>query len=922
MRRGAATSPVGRALLVLQATLLLGASLLLVASVAGPARPAAAAPIAKTCSYGTGGVAASGLCWFDFTGYNDTEAASAAGQQVTQTIPGGYTATFTLRRTSTTGYPGVTAVAAPTWDWTAFGNPPAGYSGVAGRPALYANDIFTTPNSTGTWTISLTNVQVRDSAGTLMPNYRLVAADAESTNDGERITWTTNGGPWQTVATLPRIDSPPGTTCGTGATGIGTTTVVCSGNTTDDVGNLVVSSGSAPTSISAAVRQNVGNIPGYAGQQAIAFGIGTFKMELTKSVAQRARPADQFGLSITDTVSSQVVASGATTGTNTTATTGVRTSVSFDPFSMAESGVGATDLADYSNSWACSNATAGSTTVLPSGTGTSKSVTPQLADSVRCTITNQFVPRPAWTLAKTANPVTGSVVAPGSQISYTLSATNTSLVQVTGVVVADDLSNVLNNAAFGSITNSDGGTATRSGNALTWNVGTLAAGATRTVSYTVTVNASAHGVVLTNSASGTGSVAPAACTAAAPCVTTHSTPAPVPLSYAKSSNPAAGTAVKSGDTVTYTVTATNSTANPSISGLVTDDMAAVLARATLTSPPTLSCAPTASSCGSLAYTSGSTSFVWTSTAASPLAANTVATITYTVKVDAGATGTLHNVLVEPNIAVDHPIITTAKAVDVGANTQVDPGDTLTYTITVADTGAVATLPFSVFDDLTNVVNKADLVAGSIVVTPAGRGSASYDATTKHLTWTGSLLAGQSVSVSYQATVKADAFGQLKNAFVDKQVINPISASLRWRKTDGAGQVLSGARWTLTPVDGGGAPTGPAVAVIDCTAAPCLGQDTDPVGGQFLVVGLTPGTYRMVETKAPLGFVLDATPIAVVVASNTQVTVLPDVVNGQQRSPGLPFAGGIGSDHLKLAGAGLLCLSALLAGWQRKRRRLT
>ncbi|WP_285726824.1 SpaH/EbpB family LPXTG-anchored major pilin [Psychromicrobium xiongbiense] len=130
------------------------------------------------------------------------------------------------------------------------------------------------------------------------------------------------------------------------------------------------------------------------------------------------------------------------------------------------------------------------------------------------------------------------------------------------------------------------------------------------------------------------------------------------LQFAKTSNPVAGTAVKAGDTITYTVTATNpSTTVSSTAGALTDDLTNVLSKATLITPPVLSCSPAANACGTLSYVMGASIIAWTSNSAKPLAPATTATITYTVTVKSGVTGSLKNVLTEPGITVEHPIIT-------------------------------------------------------------------------------------------------------------------------------------------------------------------------------------------------------------------------------------------------------------------------
>ncbi|WP_223691830.1 DUF11 domain-containing protein [Leifsonia poae] len=104
-------------------------------------------------------------------------------------------------------------------------------------------------------------------------------------------------------------------------------------------------------------------------------------------------------------------------------------------------------------------------------------------------------PTPHWTLTKTADPASGSVVEPGQTITYTLTAKNDSDAEVTGATAVDSLGNVLDNA---HLTGTLPAALSRSGNQLTWQVPTLEAGASETVSFSVIVNDDAAGVVIDN----------------------------------------------------------------------------------------------------------------------------------------------------------------------------------------------------------------------------------------------------------------------------------------------------------------------------------------------------------------------------------------------------------------------------------------
>jgi hypothetical protein len=129
-------------------------------------------------------------------------------------------------------------------------------------------------------------------------------------------------------------------------------------------------------------------------------------------------------------------------------------------------------------------------------------------------------PTPGWELTKVSDPVSGSEVETGSDITYTLKAVNTSDAVLEGAVAEDDLSEVLNNATIDETALDD--SLTLEGTDLTWAVPTLLPGEEATVSYTVTVDSEAFNVVIENV------VIPIAgggvCVEADDCTTTHDTP--------------------------------------------------------------------------------------------------------------------------------------------------------------------------------------------------------------------------------------------------------------------------------------------------------------------------------------------------------------------------------------------------------------
>ncbi|OYO24319.1 hypothetical protein CGZ93_04255 [Enemella dayhoffiae] len=183
----------------------------------------------------------------------------------------------------------------------------------------------------------------------------------------------------------------------------------------------------------------------------------------------------------------------------------------------------------------------------------------------------------SFTLDKASDPVSGSQVDPGGTIRYRLTLTPTGSGVRPGVIVTDDLSQVLAHATVDQLDPSQG-TVTLSGNRLVWAVGTVAAdGGPLTLTYRATVNADAWGQTLRNAV--TSNVPPATCPA---CHTSTEHRTPPSFTLDKSANPASGSLVNPGEAIVYRVTLSPSAGGGVRSGVVvTDDLSQVLDSATV-----------------------------------------------------------------------------------------------------------------------------------------------------------------------------------------------------------------------------------------------------------------------------------------------------------------------------------------------------
>jgi Surface adhesin CshA non-repetitive domain 2 len=233
-------------------------------------------------------------CWLNLTNYNDTTARTASGQNLSFTLPDGSTLSFNVRVTGGTGT-AYNAVAAPSWTGAAVGN--SAFIGIPGRPVLYTA-------AAGTRTVTLSGITIIPPAGASASVYSFIVADAESSNEGESLRMTTNGGAWQLLDSVPPISGtqfPP-------IAGVGTSNVTVTG-TPGTVGGYIIGS-NAPTSVS------VETVAG--GLQGVMFAVRFASIRLQKTlVGSRVNAADQFQFQIISTNNNQVITSGTTSGTGT-----------------------------------------------------------------------------------------------------------------------------------------------------------------------------------------------------------------------------------------------------------------------------------------------------------------------------------------------------------------------------------------------------------------------------------------------------------------------------------------------------------------------------------------------------------------------------------------------------------------------------
>ena len=339
-----------------------------------------------------------------------------------------------------------------------------------------------------------------------------------------------------------------------------------------------------------------------------------------------------------------------------------------------------------------------------------------------------------------------SATVQGGTVNYTVTVTNSGQTAYTGATLTDALAGLLDDAVYNADATATVGSVSYTSPNLTW-TGNLAIGASATITYSVTVRNPDPGdrnLASTISSPTTGSnCAPAS--GNAQCTSNVIVLIPA-LTIVQTATP---TTAVPGSTITYTVTATNTGQLPYTGATFTDSLAGVLDDAAYNTDASA--------------TSGTVGFAdeavtWTG----DLAPGVSSTITYTITVDNPETGdaSLVNTITSTtsgnncpsggtdprcNTTVAVTALTTLTFEKVASVPSFTENEVVTYTITVSNSGLTpyvdATFTDALADVLDNATYNGDAAAGTGTVAVADG----------VLTWTGTVPASGSTTVTYSVT---------------------------------------------------------------------------------------------------------------------------------------------------------------------------
>ena len=334
------------------------------------------------------------------------------------------------------------------------------------------------------------------------------------------------------------------------------------------------------------------------------------------------------------------------------------------------------------------------------------------------------------TITATANAATTT---PGSTVGYTVKVTNSGQIALTGATFTDPLSGVLDDATYNSDASATAGTVSFTSPDLTW-TGNLAIGATATITFTVTVsNPDTGNKILASTITLTTAGSNCAAGSTDPTCTVS-----IPVSVLTIAATASASTATPGDTVSYTITVTNSGQVAYTGAAFTDGLSGVLDDATYNLDAT-------ATTGSVTF--ASPNLTWAGT----LAVGATATITFSVTVNSPDTG--NKVLAstitstsagnncasgstDPRCATAVTVLVPGLTIALTASTaSTTPGATVGYTVTVTNSGQTPYTGATFTDSLAGVLSDASYNGNA----SATAGTVSF--ASPNLTWTGNLAAG-------------------------------------------------------------------------------------------------------------------------------------------------------------------------------------
>ncbi|MFJ5922488.1 hypothetical protein ACIQF6_07725 [Kitasatospora sp. NPDC092948] len=229
-----------------------------------------------------------------------------------------------------------------------------------------------------------------------------------------------------------------------------------------------------------------------------------------------------------------------------------------------------------------------------------------------------------YAVTKVADPASGRSVAPGDKVTYTVKVKQQGSAPAQASF-SDDLAKVLDDATYNDDISASIGTAAVTGGVLTWN-GTVPVGDEATITYSVTVKAGGDAHLVNTVLSPGCAMADDGSTPG--CTTQHAVGW---YTFSKVADPKSGSTLQIGDNVTYTVTVTQQGTGEVKGATITDDLSEVLDDAAYNGDARATTGTAEVKDGKL---------VWTG----DLPVGDTATITYSVTVNGGGDGRLHNVV--------------------------------------------------------------------------------------------------------------------------------------------------------------------------------------------------------------------------------------------------------------------------------------